>query len=404
MSSHPSYGTRDAKSVERVTDKLQDWILSRDATGYDPYDVKGHSLIKNCLNDSRSNVFCRVRRRVATEAIRRFPMSVRRLLFIRPRKNAKGIGLTVAALARRGGEHVQVAEKYARWLMDNYSNGYAGICWGYPFGWDSPIFFPAGTPSVVVSSVVGDGFWELFLETNKEEYLEVCRSICKFIKTDLRQSRTEHGVCLSYSPLDDYLVHNANLFGAEFLARIGNYDKSQEYVDLADRCVNYALSEVLEDGSLPYWGNAQNNGKHFRDCYHSGFEIRSLRALGQYLGRKDVRNAAERYFTFFCDSYLKEGGQVWLRPNKQYPADIHACAEAFLCPAAMLSGNNKKKVESQMWDTFGWVMNHFSNDDGSFGYRLGRDGAVDRMPYMRWGQAWMLRALVEFEHIIKAKT
>jgi hypothetical protein len=46
------------------------------------------------------------------------------------------------------------------------------------------------------------------------------------------------------------------------------------------------------------------------------------------------------------------------------------------------------------WKTFHWTMRNMAAPDGAFYYQRHRFW-TNRAPYMRWGQAWMLRALAK---------
>jgi len=40
-----------------------------------------------------------------------------------------------------------------------------------------------------------------------------------------------------------------------------------------------------------------------------------------------------------------------------------------------------------------WTVSHMQDAEGCFYYRIGENRSVDRTAYIRWGQAWMIRAL-----------
>jgi hypothetical protein len=43
----------------------------------------------------------------------------------------------------------------------------------------------------------------------------------------------------------------------------------------------------------------------------------------------------------------------------------------------------------------GWTLAHMQAPEGYFYYRQQKDGKISTIPYIRWGQAWMLWALAK---------
>ncbi|HKS28046.1 MAG TPA: hypothetical protein VJS44_09510, partial [Pyrinomonadaceae bacterium] len=384
--------------------RLEAWVERNGWEGYDPYDIQGTGWYM-ALARSRS-LIVRAARKGPFWLIHRYPMLARKVVRVKA-INPKGMGLFTTAFCRlfevTGDEaYLRRAKECAEWLLKNPSKGYTGLSWGYPFDWQSVVFIPRGTPSSVVSTAVGDGLWHLARLTGEARYRDACAELCRFLAEGLNRTVIDdETVCFSYTPVDNFLVHNANLFTAEYLARIGAETGNAEWSEMGVRAGNYALREQNEDGSIFYWGREQNeNAPNHRDCYHSGFEIRCLWGLWKATRDERFRAAALKYFQFFKSAYIGANGEVMNLPGRIYPVDIHACAEALLCPAVM--------SETEPEDSFDiiskalpWVVETMQNSDGSFAYMAFEGGRIDRTPYIRWGQAWMLRALAETLFVLR---
>ena len=98
-----------------------------------------------------------------------------------------------------------------------------------------------------------------------------------------------------------------------------------------------------------------------------------VRGHEYYAGRFFTPDGAPRYFH-----------------NRTFPIDIHACSQALLHFSAF-SGMDPSALD-HAWKVFRWTVRHMAEADGSFYYQRHRFW-VNRTAYMRWGQAWMLRAL-----------
>jgi len=394
--------------IERLWDsisRLDQWLGQNGWAGYDPYDVKGTPLFLSLQRLApKAAPPLRAIRRALFILEECYPLLMRQLLGVKKQINAKAMGLFAKGYlnlyeATGEGRFKNKATECLNWLLANPSPGYSGLCWGYPFHWQSKILIPGGTPSAVVTSVVGDAFWKAYGIYGDKRYLEICERICRFFVNDLNKYQIDKEcICFSYTPLDDFHVHNANLFVAEFLTRVGQEIRQNEYVELGRQAANYALREQNTDGSLYYWGKVQNNyNPNHIDHYHSGFEIRMLYGMWRSTGDPRFREATQRYFRFYLDNLVtKTDGKIIpkMTPYSVYPINIHSCAEAILCNATL--ANEFEEARSLLPGLWDWVITNMQTNAGWFIYmirmELGRERRV-AIPFIRWGQAWMFIAL-----------
>ena len=391
---------------------LDAWLDGQGWMGYDPYDLKGTRLFLNLTRPGENLSFpLRVLRRALLILENRWPLTARRVLGVKKEFNSKGMGLFARAYldlyqATGRPQYQEKALFCLKWLENNPSSGYEGFCWGYPFDWQSAVFIPRGTPSAVVSSVVGDAFWRAYQIFGEQRYLEVCESICRFFLNDLNQDQIDSDtVCFSYTPLDDFHVHNANLFVAEFLIRVGKELDRTEFLQGGKKAAAYALREQNSDGSLYYWGQVQNHhSPDHIDHYHSGFEIRALFKIWNWTMEDRYLEAAKKYYRFYVERLIQRGdgvAQPKMKPDALYPVDIHSCAEAILCNSTVAPEFGE--ALDLLPDLSAWIIPAMQTTKGWFIYRiLGGERGERRVeiPYMRWGQAWMLNALAAYYLIL----
>lgn len=397
-----------SERIGNAITSLDSWLDDHGWKGYDPYDLRGTGLIQYLTRPGqRISLPLRVFRKMLLTMEDRWPLAARRILGVKKELNAKGMGLFARAYldlyqATLQEQFKEKALFCLDWLENNPSPGYSGACWGYPFDWQSAIFIPRGTPSAVVSSVVGDAFWRAYQVLGDQSYLDICESICRFFTQDLNVDQIDPDtVCFSYTPLDDFHVHNANLFVAEFLIRVGTKLDQQDFLEWGKKAAEYALQEQNPDGSLFYWGKVQNqHSPNHIDHYHSGFEIRALYKIWKWTADERIYQAAERYYRFYLDNLiLREGSSTKpkMKPEAFYPVDIHSCAEALLCNAVL--SEDFKKARDLLPELSAWILPTMQTEEGWFIYRILCDESGERrieIPYMRWGQAWMLNALAAY--------
>lgn len=399
----------------RSIQSLEDWLDDNGWAGYDPYDIRGTGLYLRLIQQGAdAPTLVRALRKILIYFEGRHPLWTRRFLGVKKQRNPKGMGLFARGyldLYQATGEerYKDKALQCLDWLGENPSPGYAGFCWGYPFDWQARVFIPQGTPSAVVSSVVGDAFWRAYQVLGDQRYLEICDSICQFFLSDLNRDELEDGaVCFSYTPVDDFHVHNANLFAAEFLIRVGSKLDDKEYLAWGRRAAAYALREQNPDGSLYYWGKVQNHySPDHIDHYHSGFEIRALYQIWKSTEDPQYLEAVKRYYRFYRENLisLKDGSALpKMNPGALYPIDIHSCSEALLCSAAL--AEDFEEARDLLPALTAWTLSNMQTEAGWFIYRIQKGRSSERrieIPYIRWGQAWMLRALAFYYQMLTSE-
>jgi hypothetical protein len=393
-------------SKTKVEKDLNDWLVNNGFYGYDPYDIFSQASWYRRVYLSKNVIIRNTFSRIIGLTEMFFPLQARKILRIKKTINAKGMGLVGLGYLHRYKRTRNEDDKnrvfeIVDWLLANSNKSYSGKSWGYPFDWQSRIFIPEGTPSIVVSYTVADFLFSVYEEFKDENCLNAVVEVCEFISKSLNQTNFDDGtICFSYTPLDNFQVHNANLFGAELLVRIGKLMDNKTYLDLGIRSIRFALKEQLSDGSLNYWGNAQNADlPNKNDHYHVGFEIRMLTAIASHLGDDEILKAAQKYYNYYLNNFVEyEKNEVIpkMDPQSIYPLDIHACAESVIlnCRLAELWGDDKSRKLSH--DFLIWIMKNMVNRDGSFAYKKYRYGALSfnvKIPHLRWGQAWMFYAL-----------
>ncbi len=376
------------KSLE----KLDSWIRQNGWAGYDPYDIKGKPPFL-LFSKSKYTAFA------AHNVLRRFPMVTRKLFRVKKEVNAKAMALMARAYLRMfktsGDEsYKKLAMECLEWLNANFSPNYSGKCWGYPFDWQGRTFIPKGTPSIVVSSIAAHTFLYAYEILGEKKYLDVARSTCDFIMNDLNRDENENTLCFSYTPADNWHVHNANLFGASVLARVGAFTREDELKKLAIKSINFTMNHQNDDGSFYYWAPPTPVDKLFKliDNYHTGFVLESLNVCRRALGSdfkcdKELKKGLD----FYARELFTETGEALISTKDRYPINIHSCAQGIITFIELADFDATHKMISKK--VADWTIENMQDSSGYFYHLIDGKGYVDKMPYIRWGQAWMLLAL-----------
>ncbi|MCD4801335.1 MAG: hypothetical protein K8R16_00185 [Anaerolineales bacterium] len=368
--------------------RLDSWIERNGWEGHDPYDIKGTKLFLS-MGKIKYLGFA------ANIVTDRFPGASRKVFGVKKEINAKAMGLFASGylnLYKCTGDkkYFEKAQYCLDWLEKNLSKGYSGYCWGYPFDWQSRIFIPRGTPSSVVTTMVANAFLDMYEESKDDRYLRVAESSCEFIVNDLNIDYLDgKRICFSYTPLDTYHVHNANLFSAALLCRVGNITKNNGYIDMSMKALQYTLGEQNSDGSWYYWGPPDKLLYNI-DHYHTGFVLRALYEIYKITGEITIKRALDAGFRYYTNNLFENGTVPKLKNTSKYPIDIHSCSEAILCLSTLSDEYiDAKEIVSKVVQ---WIIDNMQDKDGYFYYRMYKN-RVHKMPYIRWGQAWMLSGL-----------
>jgi hypothetical protein len=220
--------------------------------------------------------------------------------------------------------------------------------------------------------------------------LAVARSACDFLLDDLhRLEPSPDELCFSYTPLDRRYVHNASLLGASVLAEVGAESGEARLSELALAAARYSARRQRADGSWRY-GEGATDG--WVDNFHTGFVLVCLRQIGDRLGASELREPVERGYQFWKDRFFEADGAPKYYPTRLYPIDAHSAAQAILTFLAFADRDPEARGRADRLAD--WTIEHLQDPKGFFHYQIHARYRI-RIPYIRWSQAWMQRALSE---------
>jgi len=373
--------------INDVTDRLLAYVESKDYAGYDPYDALNSEAIRRMSCQSKWL------RMAFTQLLRRCPVDLRFFMGVKKGHNPKAIGLFLGGytnLYRMSPEKAYLDKiQYLLDLLDTLrSGGYSGSCWGYNFDWQSMTFFrPKGIPTVVNTAFIGHALLDCYEHTGLQKALDMAMSIKAFILNDLYRTKQGDTFCFSYTPVDTGIVHNANMLGASILIRLFGYCGESVCRDDALTSLAYSMQCQHEDGS---WYYAETDIQKWIDSFHTGFNLQALRTILDAGFADQYRPGYEKGVTYYADNFFLADGTPKYYHNRVYPIDIHAPAEAITFFSGM--GQPYKKLTD---NTLRWMLNNMLSPKGYFYFRKTRY-YTNRIPYMRWSQAWVFLALTQY--------
>jgi hypothetical protein len=366
---------------------MQRYTEASDYAGYDPYDaLKSRSLKKLTAGSKWARI-------AVTQILRRMPVNLRPLLGICKGHNSKGIGLFLWGYSKlyvleQKKQYLDTIDYLLDLLEALKCDGYSGNCWGYNFDWQSRTYYrPKGTPTIVNTSFIGHALLDCYALTGKRKSLTMALAIKDFLLKDLHRTGDDHSFCFSYTPQDTSVVHNANLLGASLLARLAGYSRDDALTVTVLASLQYSMQHQHEDGA---WYYADNERQRWVDSFHTGFNLQAIRYILRADLAPEYASAYERGVRYYARTFFLSDGTPKYYNTSTYPIDIHAPAQAICffsseCPSyhALV----KKIVR--------YMIKHFYSGAGYFYFRKGRF-VTNRIPYMRWAQAWAFHALTDY--------
>jgi hypothetical protein len=379
-----------------ATQALRTWIESRQFEGYEPFDLLNSPYLGGSFLGSFLSSWARkpLPGILLIQAGKRFAgQRIRQLLKVPPSRNPKALGLCLSAycdLARSGCD----VSAQAIWLKNELirlrSPDESEFCWGYD--WDYLSLrgprLPAFSPNCIASYFCATAMLELSEVLGDAEARGIGESVAHFMATRLQRSfESEDEICFSYTPNAKTWIYNSSALVGVLLARVGRLHGNHTYLSLARKAMVFLEKGQLEMGG---WYYGQLRRQRWIDSFHTSYNVCALLDYQRITGDASFERAMLTGHRYYQAAFFTEEGAPKYFHNRVFPIDIHACSQAIL-HFATLSSIDPTALELAS-KTFHWTATNMAAADGSFYYQRHRLW-THRTPYMRWGQAWMFRAL-----------
>jgi rhamnogalacturonyl hydrolase YesR len=374
-------------NIDQHISSLSSFVRGQNFAGYDPYDALNSPIL-------RPLTFGQKYGRIAwIQFMRRFPFNLRPLLMVAKGHNPKALGLFLGGYAKLYNsdpkpEYLTQIHVLLDLLEETRSEGYSGNCWGYNFDWQSRAFFvPKFTPTIVNSSFIGHALLDTYEYTGEQKALEMAISIKEFLLNDLHRKVEGETFCFSYTPIDHTAVHNANLLGASLLIRLHKITGEPELRDAALSSLAYSMKYQRDDGS---WFYAETKMQSWIDSFHTGFNLVAVRHFLKAGEAEEFKNDYDSGVRYYAANFFLADGTPKYYHNRTYPIDIHAPAEAVVFFSG--EGERYRILTDRILQ---WMISNMQDAKGYFYFRKGPK-FTNKIPYMRWSQAWAFHALTEY--------
>jgi hypothetical protein len=257
-----------------------------------------------------------------------------------------------------------------------------------PFEWTSGfgLSYPRGYPALIVTSEIGHSFLDHYIVSPSPEVKKACINIGEAIVNEIGFTQiNEQNVCFHYTGIDHYFVNNTNAYAAAYLARLSDIVFNKRYYELALAACKFVEANLLDNGCWFYYAPPFVERNRAIDNRHTGYTIVGLLWANAILKDRDIEKAIDKGWEFYRHNFLEECIPK-SRMDSLYPVDMHDVAQLIVTASEL----GEIKLAR---DCARWAIDNMSNTTDEFYYRLYPNGTVIKIPFVRWNQAWMYRAL-----------
>lgn len=368
--------------------RLVRWLEEHDYRGYDTFDGLSSPILRPLTFETK------LLRTVLLQGVRRFPVNLRPVLGIEPKRSSKGMGFLARGFLRlhevtRDKVWADRAEMALNWLMEHQVGAYSGACWGNHFDYQSRGFFlPKGAPTIVWTSLIGHAFLDGFEHLGREQYLNTAISACEHILKDLDRLRDGDGVCISYIPNGKTWVHNANTLGASLLARTYAHTHNEQYFELAQKAIRYTAQYQRPDCS---WFYGEKENLHWVDSFHTAYVLDCFKHYSMSTGDGQFDRVMRDGYEYWKGTFFLDDGTPRYYAHKTLPLDIQ-CSSQAIDTLVLFHDIDPDNMQLAV-NVAQWTIKNMQDSSGYFYYRRYSRWLVNKTPTLHWGQATMLCAV-----------
>lgn len=375
--------------------KLEMWIDQNGISGWDNYD----GLNSQYLNKIHNHYL-----RIATiQIILYSPVNFRKYLKIEKGVDIKGLSLLAhsAILLYEVTKEEQYLTRYKYYNQILFQKSLKNIE-GY-HSWGSH-YYPytalrssttSKTADIIVTSRMLIQLVEGYLLTNDDFYKDIAVDVSHFLLEKLLVEKENISYFNYYSVMHhNDITYNASAHAVEALSFYLKIEDSDRIKLTLHSVVRFLIDSQLEDGSWNHSLYPEKNKIRKQLDFHIGYMIDGLLAYLPYAhNHEDIVKSIKSAAAFYQKNLFDTGGRSFFRYPRKYPIDIHNQAQGIIT-FSKLSLLDKKYLEFARM-ILDWTIENMQDKTGYFYYQKW-PLLTNKIPYMRWSEAWMMVALATY--------
>ncbi|MDG6219498.1 MAG: hypothetical protein QCI00_08670 [Candidatus Thermoplasmatota archaeon] len=390
--------------IKRSVDMLYKWVLKNEYCGWDIYDGLNSPLTKKISTPYLQ---------ILLQQINKYsPINLRKILKVKKGIDLKGMALfsqSYASLYTVTGEEKYLTEMkktidFIKKKSLREKQGYD--CWAshyYPY-----ITLGESTLSMDVQDIIGTGqaiiaLIKSYNITKNSEEKDMAISAGEFMIEELFQNEDNYPF-FAYSKSDskpEHIILNASAQAMEALCAIMNIDDNVKYRSACEKAAQTLMKTQNDDGSWDYSIHIDGTKKRTQLDFHQGYIIDGLLAFLPYAhNSSDIMECIKKASDYYQKVQFRKDGSSYFRYPLPYPVDIHNQTQGIISFSKLSELDDEYAIFADK--IIYWTINNMQDTSGYFYYQKW-PLITNKIPHMRWGQAWMMLALATYFEMRKSK-
>jgi len=378
------------ENINKSYSQLFNWLKKNNFRGYDPYD----GLNNNFFRKKRRN-------RLLNLSLSNFHkysiINLRHLFRVKATIDNQGSALIVKAILKYGLDEDTkiIIEDLLNYIRENsLKYKYGAHCWnGHNFPLQSRMEFQTSEiPGVVGTEACASAFFE-YKNIEKYEYIiDILMDVKNFF---IKYLLMKNGITyFKYKPItqDNWICYNASIIAANYVAKIGIAFGYPDLIKISKKAIDFIISRQKSNGSWYYSLNLTIGKERKQIDFHQGFILDSIYEFIKYTNPTDekyLKTLIKGTEFYKNEQFLPDGRCKWRWP-RVWPIDIHNQSQGIIT-FSKLSDINIEYLDFAK-TIAKWTIKNMQDESGYFYYQKW-PFFTNKIPYIRWGQAWMMLGL-----------
>ncbi len=399
MNPHQSNG--EAMTTEHASDpifksidNLFNWVANSRYLGWDIYDGLNSPLLRGIKSH-----YLRV---IVLQANKYCPINMRPLLKIGKGLDLKGMTLFAQAYASlyvmTGEERYLIEMQNAVEFIKEKSlrKLYGYDCWAshyYPYTNIDKSTLSLETPDIIGTSQAVMALIKSYKITKSVTEKEIASSAVQYLAEELFVEDDKMPFFRYTGTSEDptHITLNASAQAIEAISAFQGLEYHDNLQSISEKAANMLLQTQRSDGAWAYSMYRNGSTKRVQLDFHHGYIIDGLLAYLPYSDNQEsLCNCVIRASDYYQNVLFRDNGHSYYRYPLPYPIDVHNQAQGIIT-FSKLSHLNKRYIDVANKIAL-WTVKNMQGYSGYFYYQKWPI-ITNKIPHMRWGQAWMMLAL-----------
>lgn len=382
---------------------LSRWVAQEGSYGWDPYDA-----LNSLWNQKLKNLYLRI---LLIQINKYSPLNLRPLLKVEKGIDLKGTALLTQAYAKM--YRLTQDELYLKKMLEgleflvsnSLQKDYGYDCWAshyYPYVTVDKNRLENYLPDIIGTSQSIIALIEGYKISHDSRFLNMAISASHFL-TDVLYQENNLFPYFKYtvSEITREIVPNASAHALEALSSVLHVHDNRTIREICEKTAHALIGIQRDDGSWIYSIYPDGKTKRIQLDFHQGYMIDGLLSILPLSNNKDdIISCIEKGAHFYNNVLFRDDGRSYYRYPLPYPIDIHNQAQGIIT-FSKLSCLDRKYLDLANKIAL-WTVKNMQEHSGHFYYQKW-PVITNKIPHMRWGQAWMMLALATFRENVNGE-